>query len=105
MTATNAGPTPGKARAAAKTAEPTTPTTVTVSPPKLGSLIDRIPVVKVSPVIQGGAYPAKASVGESIPIRAQVIRASSIAGMPQQGLARWSGSSGEKRRRLMPITR
>jgi starch synthase (maltosyl-transferring) len=74
VTATNAGPTPGKARAAAKTAEPTTPTTVTVSPPKLGSLIDRIPVVKVSPVIQGGAYPAKASVGESIPIRAQVFR-------------------------------
>jgi glycosidase len=31
-------------------------------------------VVSVSPVVQGGAYPAKAAVGESIPIRAQVFR-------------------------------
>jgi starch synthase (maltosyl-transferring) len=31
-------------------------------------------VTKVSPVIEGGAYPAKASVGESIPIRATVFR-------------------------------
>ena len=31
-------------------------------------------MVKVSPVIEGGAYPAKAAVGESIPIRAQVFR-------------------------------
>ena len=30
--------------------------------------------MKVSPVIEGGAYPAKAAVGESIPIRAQVFR-------------------------------
>ena len=29
---------------------------------------------KVSPVIEGGAYPAKAVVGESIPIRATVFR-------------------------------
>jgi starch synthase (maltosyl-transferring) len=74
VTATNAGPTPGKARTAANTAEPTTPSTVTVSPPRLGNLIDRIPVTTVSPVIHGGAYPAKATVGESIPIRAQVFR-------------------------------
>ena len=31
-------------------------------------------MVKVSPVVEGGAYPAKAAVGESIPIRAQVFR-------------------------------
>ena len=31
-------------------------------------------MIKVSPVIEGGAYPAKAAVGESIPIRAQVFR-------------------------------
>ncbi|HZA05938.1 MAG TPA: alpha-1,4-glucan--maltose-1-phosphate maltosyltransferase [Propionibacteriaceae bacterium] len=74
MTATNAGPTPGKASPAAETAEPTIPSTVTVSPPELGTLIDRIPVVKVAPVIEGGAYPAKATVGESFPIRAQVFR-------------------------------
>ena len=40
----------------------------------MGTPIDRIPVVKVSPVIEGGAYPAKAAVGESIPVRAQVFR-------------------------------
>ena len=36
--------------------------------------IGRIPVVKVEPVIEGGAYPAKAVVGELIPIRAKVFR-------------------------------
>ncbi len=66
-----ASATPAKARSGAK---PATPTTVTISPPPLGAPIDRIPVVKVSPVIEGGAYPAKAAVGESIPIRAQVFR-------------------------------
>ncbi|MCE1172989.1 MAG: alpha-1,4-glucan--maltose-1-phosphate maltosyltransferase [Propionibacteriales bacterium] len=34
----------------------------------------RIPVRAVSPVIEGGAYPAKAVVGELIPIRAKVFR-------------------------------
>jgi starch synthase (maltosyl-transferring) len=42
--------------------------------PPLGTLLDRIPVSKVSPVIEGGAYPAKATVGEAIPIRATVFR-------------------------------
>ena len=36
--------------------------------------IGRIPVTKVSPVIEGGAYAAKASVGELVPIRAKVFR-------------------------------
>ena len=40
----------------------------------MGTRIDRIPVTKVSPVIEGGAYPAKATVGEAIPIRATVFR-------------------------------
>ena len=40
----------------------------------LGTPIDRIPVTKVSPVIEGGAYPAKASVGEEFEIRATVFR-------------------------------
>ena len=48
--------------------------TVTFSKPTLGSILDRIPVHNVSPVIEGGAYPAKAVVGESIPIRATVFR-------------------------------
>jgi starch synthase (maltosyl-transferring) len=47
---------------------------VAISKPALGTPIDRIPVHKVSPVIEGGAYPAKAVVGESIPIRATVFR-------------------------------
>ena len=42
--------------------------------PSLGAPFDRIPVTKVSPVVEGGAYPAKAVVGESIPIRATVFR-------------------------------
>ena len=36
--------------------------------------IGRIPVVKVQPVIEGGVYPAKAAVGELVPIRAKVFR-------------------------------
>ncbi len=36
--------------------------------------LGRIPVTKVSPVIEGGAYPAKATVGELIPVRARVFR-------------------------------
>ncbi len=36
--------------------------------------IGRIPVTKVEPVLEGGAYPAKAVVGELIPIRAKVFR-------------------------------
>jgi starch synthase (maltosyl-transferring) len=34
----------------------------------------RIPVTGVSPVVEGGVYPAKAVVGELIPIRAKVFR-------------------------------
>jgi starch synthase (maltosyl-transferring) len=52
----------------------TKPETPTMDEPPLGTLIDRIPVTKVSPVIEGGAYPAKATVGEAIPIRATVFR-------------------------------
>ncbi|HEX5384558.1 MAG TPA: maltotransferase domain-containing protein, partial [Propionibacteriaceae bacterium] len=47
---------------------------VTITEPTLGATFDRILVHKVSPVIEGGAYPAKAVVGESIPIRATVLR-------------------------------
>lgn len=36
--------------------------------------IGRIPVLDVSPVAEGGRYPAKATVGEAIPIRATVFR-------------------------------
>ena len=42
--------------------------------PSLQRGFGRIPVAKVGPVIEGGAYPAKAVVGELIPIRAKVFR-------------------------------
>jgi starch synthase (maltosyl-transferring) len=47
---------------------------VVITPPERGTGFGRIPVTKVSPVIEGGAYPAKASVGETVPIRATVFR-------------------------------
>ena len=52
----------------------TPPAGKTLGQPPLGSIFDRIPVHNVSPVIEGGAYAAKAVVGESIPIRATVFR-------------------------------
>lgn len=39
-----------------------------------GTPIGRIPVTKVSPVIEGGAYAAKAAIGEEFEIRATVFR-------------------------------
>ncbi len=42
--------------------------------PAIGARIGRIPVTDVSPVIAGGAYPAKAVVGELFPVRATVWR-------------------------------
>src|SRR3954466_15556859 len=37
-------------------------------------MVGRIPVMDVSPVIEGGRYPAKATVGESFPVRATIFR-------------------------------
>ena len=42
--------------------------------PGLPRGIGRIPVTKVEPVIEGGAYPAKAVAGESFPVTARVFR-------------------------------
>ncbi|GAB2472950.1 alpha-1,4-glucan--maltose-1-phosphate maltosyltransferase [Xylanimonas ulmi] len=36
--------------------------------------IGRVPVVEVSPVVEGGRWPAKASVGEVVPVEATVFR-------------------------------
>jgi starch synthase (maltosyl-transferring) len=57
----------------------TAPTVDTASPSDapaagLGAPIGRIPVTNVSPVIEGGAYAAKAAVGEEFEIRATVFR-------------------------------
>ena len=72
---------PGSAGSSSPQASTATPETtgsakpsVTVDKPALGAPIDRIPVHKVSPVIEGGAYPAKAVIGETFPIRATVFR-------------------------------
>lgn len=52
-----------------------TPIPVDLSPTAtLARGIGRIPVTKVSPVIEGGAYAAKAVAGELIPVRAKVFR-------------------------------
>ncbi len=74
------------ARPAAPNRPSTPPAAGPVSPPDPGAVLDlspvvtvprgfgRIPVTGVSPVIEGGAYPAKAVVGELLPIRAKVFR-------------------------------
>jgi starch synthase (maltosyl-transferring) len=70
------------ARAAAQPPEPTPTapapeprTTLDLSPTvTVPRGFGRIPVTGVSPVIEGGAYPAKAVVGELFPVRAKVFR-------------------------------
>jgi starch synthase (maltosyl-transferring) len=39
-----------------------------------GAMVGRIPIMGVTPVIEGGRYPAKAAVGESFPVSALVFR-------------------------------
>ncbi|HVH94221.1 MAG TPA: maltotransferase domain-containing protein, partial [Nocardioidaceae bacterium] len=38
------------------------------------AMVGRIPILGVTPVIEGGRYPAKAAVGETIPVSAWVFR-------------------------------
>ena len=60
-----------------KAAPATAPTRVPVDLSPTKTVVrgfGRIPVTKVSPVIEGGAYAAKATVGELVPIRARVFR-------------------------------
>ncbi len=61
---------------AAKAAKTSDPASLHLAPvaPDLARGMGRIPVVKVEPVIEGGAYPAKAVVGELLPISARVFR-------------------------------
>ncbi len=66
---------PAAPEPAVATSAPEAPQTLDLSPVTiLVSGFGRIPVSGVSPVIEGGAYPAKAVVGELIPIRAKVFR-------------------------------
>src|SRR5689334_16794430 len=37
-------------------------------------MVGRIPVMDVSPVVQGGRYPVKAAVGERLPVTATIFR-------------------------------
>jgi starch synthase (maltosyl-transferring) len=60
--------------ATTQTPAETAPASAAESAARLGTPIGRIPVTKVSPVIEGGAYPAKAAVGEEFEIRATVFR-------------------------------
>ncbi|MFX4273080.1 alpha-1,4-glucan--maltose-1-phosphate maltosyltransferase [Propionibacteriaceae bacterium Y1685] len=74
--ATKAGATKAVRRAPKKTTKtaPAMTAEAKAVPPTAGSPIGRIPITKLEPVIEGGAYPAKATVGELIPIRATVFR-------------------------------
>ncbi|WP_434056409.1 alpha-1,4-glucan--maltose-1-phosphate maltosyltransferase [Georgenia sunbinii] len=45
-----------------------------VPTPASATPIGRIPVIELSPVVEGGRWPAKAVVGEAVPIRATVFR-------------------------------
>ncbi|MGY4645594.1 alpha-1,4-glucan--maltose-1-phosphate maltosyltransferase [Cellulomonas sp. URHB0016] len=56
-------------RAAAQAGTPSGTT-----PPALAPRIGRIPVVDVAPVAEEGRFPAKAVVGEAVPVRATVFR-------------------------------
>ena len=47
---------------------------MTIRPVPLGTSVGRIPVVDVSPVAEAGRFPAKAVVGEAVPVRATVFR-------------------------------
>jgi starch synthase (maltosyl-transferring) len=47
---------------------------VTIRPVPQGTSVGRIPVVDVSPVAEAGRFPAKAVVGEAVPVRATVFR-------------------------------
>ena len=70
-TASQAAPGPTSATGPAATAAPAP---VAGSRPAGHAPIGRIPVVDVSPVAEGGRWPAKAVVGEAVPIRATVFR-------------------------------
>ncbi|MDR0488576.1 MAG: alpha-1,4-glucan--maltose-1-phosphate maltosyltransferase [Propionibacteriaceae bacterium] len=48
--------------------------TLATKAPGLARGIGRIPIVKVEPVIEGGAYPAKSVVNEPFPVSARVFR-------------------------------
>ncbi|MDN5725446.1 MAG: alpha-1,4-glucan--maltose-1-phosphate maltosyltransferase [Propionibacteriales bacterium] len=71
-----AGTTKATRRASKKTSPKTPAMTAEAKavPPTTGSQIGRIPITKLHPVIEGGAYAAKATLGELIPIRATVFR-------------------------------
>lgn len=47
---------------------------MTIPPAPLGTSVGRIPIVDVSPVAEAGRFPAKAVVGEAVPVRATVFR-------------------------------
>lgn len=67
VTPTPRQPAPRRARAARPAAAPATPSPVHAP-------VGRIPVVDVSPVAEAGRWPAKATVGEAVPVRATVFR-------------------------------
>ncbi|ADG74001.1 alpha amylase catalytic region [Cellulomonas flavigena DSM 20109] len=68
-------PAPAAAPTATAAAAPTAPVPAPPSPsPAPAPPVGRIPVLDVSPVAEEGRFPAKAVVGEAVPIEATVIR-------------------------------
>jgi len=71
----SAAPTDASAQGTGTEATPSVPSATSAAPqPAPFSLIGRIPVIEVFPVVEDGRWPAKAVVGEVIPIRATVFR-------------------------------
>ena len=71
----SAAPTDAPAQGTGTQTTPAVPSTSSAAPqPAPFSLIGRIPVTEVFPVVEDGRWPAKAVVGEVIPIRATVFR-------------------------------
>ncbi len=62
------------------------------------TLVGRIPVTGVTPVVDGGRWPAKASVGEAVPIQATVFREGHDAAAATAVLRRPDGTVHSRRR-------
>lgn len=60
------------------------------------ALVGRIPIIDVSPVIEDGRWPAKATVGEAFPIRATVFREGHDAWSAEAVLSRPDGSEAQR---------
>ena len=89
---------PGRKPAAQdRTTAPTTEDAVLGQPQRASfALVGRIPIVNVSPVIEDGRWPAKATVGEAFPIRATAFREGHDAWAVEAVLTRPDGTESQR---------